>query len=416
MNLIVFTQTYPFAAAAERTFLEPELRILQRRFSSVTVVPERRLGELVPLPEGIGLDLSLAERMSSLSRLAIALPAVSQRHFWHETVTHPLRMIRGNALKRLIVFRGRAQLVRDWFMSWEPARRANVICYSFWFEHVSFGLCLAKHSHQQLLVVSRAHGFDLYEERHHPPYWPCRKEALRLIDAVFSDSQCGTDYLRCRHPKFQSKYITARLGVNDTGFLSRCSTDGVLRVVSCSPLYSVKRPDLMADSIECLARLAPDNRVEWHHHGNGELAASLIARMHGLPRNCVAQLHAYVSPAELYRFYHDAPIDVFLNLSSSEGTPVAIMEAIACGIPVVATAVGGNCEIVTPENGILVPANPTPETVANELIRFRDPVAVAGLRAGSRRKWREEYNAEINYNQFSDHLIALARQRDVAHG
>lgn len=48
--------------------------------------------------------------------------------------------------------------------------------------------------------------------------------------------------------------------------------------------------------------------------------------------------------------------DVYVNTSVSEGTSMTILEAMACGIPVVATAVGGNVEIVDRSNGILVPA------------------------------------------------------------
>lgn len=48
--------------------------------------------------------------------------------------------------------------------------------------------------------------------------------------------------------------------------------------------------------------------------------------------------------------------DVYVNTSLSEGTSMTILEAMACGIPVVATAVGGNVELVNRTNGILVPA------------------------------------------------------------
>ena len=48
--------------------------------------------------------------------------------------------------------------------------------------------------------------------------------------------------------------------------------------------------------------------------------------------------------------------DGFVLASNNEGLPVALMEALALGLPIVATAVGGVPEAVTTdENGILVP-------------------------------------------------------------
>ena len=54
-------------------------------------------------------------------------------------------------------------------------------------------------------------------------------------------------------------------------------------------------------------------------------------------------------PAYLYN------IDIGILCSDREGLSNAIMEYMACGVPVVATAVGGNVELVDRTNGILVP-------------------------------------------------------------
>ena len=48
--------------------------------------------------------------------------------------------------------------------------------------------------------------------------------------------------------------------------------------------------------------------------------------------------------------------DIYVQASESEGLPNAVLEAAACGLPIVATAVGGTVEILTTDvDGVLVP-------------------------------------------------------------
>jgi glycosyltransferase involved in cell wall biosynthesis len=69
-----------------------------------------------------------------------------------------------------------------------------------------------------------------------------------------------------------------------------------------------------------------------------------------------------------------AAFDVFCLPSIHEGLPIALMEALALGLPVVATRVGGVAELVTDgEDAILVPAS-RPEALADALLTLaRDP-------------------------------------------
>ena len=76
--------------------------------------------------------------------------------------------------------------------------------------------------------------------------------------------------------------------------------------------------------------------------------------------------------------------DAFVMASNNEGLPVAIMEALALGLPVVSTAVGGIPEAITDDvDGLLVPAR-DPERLAAAITRVvTDPALRARLAAGA---------------------------------
>jgi colanic acid/amylovoran biosynthesis glycosyltransferase len=62
-----------------------------------------------------------------------------------------------------------------------------------------------------------------------------------------------------------------------------------------------------------------------------------------------------VDHAQVIDYYTTNHIALFLSLSSREGLPVSLMEAISCGIPLLATTVGGVSEVVNENTGRLAP-------------------------------------------------------------
>jgi glycosyltransferase involved in cell wall biosynthesis len=87
------------------------------------------------------------------------------------------------------------------------------------------------------------------------------------------------------------------------------------------------------------------------------------------------------------------------------------MEAISCGIPVIATAVGGNVEIVQERNGILLSENPTPHEIARALLRVCDErEEMLMKRKGSRAVWQERYNETANFEAFAWKLVEIRKR------
>lgn len=411
MILLLFTTTYPYDAGAEQTFLSGEIDHLKKVFDRVVIVPSLCNGNRLPLPNGFEVDESYATTLLK-DGLTGLLAAAFSSDLYRDILERPSILLHPGMLARLINFLGKAELTKQWVNHWmeqSGVPAGDCIFYTYWLDYFSMGIGLAKHNYPDIRLVSRAHGYDLYEERHAYSYWPCRRRSISLLDRLYLDSEAGQRYISERYPEHNSKYRTAFLGVQPAGLTSRQSTDNTFRIVSCSRIVPVKRVELILEGVAQAARKSANIRFEWHHFGNGDTREALQKRVNDIfPANASGYLPGYSTQSALLQFYGDNPVDVFINASVSEGTPVAVMEALSCGIPVIATAVGGNAEIVTSRNGLLLEPNPSVEETAVALLEFQaDPEKARNKRLESLHVWKEKYNADSNFREFAQELLQV---------
>ena len=179
--------------------------------------------------------------------------------------------------------------------------------------------------------------------------------------------------------------------------------------MSCSFLVPVKRIGLLLKGIKIFAESRSNLPIEWNHLGDGPLRAQLEREAREtMPSSVNFYFHGALANKDIINFYKKNPVDVFVNVSESEGIPVSIMEAHSCSIPVIATAVGGTSEIVNNENGFLLNNNPTPIEIADALEKFsHSSKDILAKRKICKFNWYSKYNANMNYNDFCDDLLML---------
>ena len=232
-------------------------------------------------------------------------------------------------------------------------------------------------------------------------YAPLRKDIANALDAAVFISGKGELYFQEHYPECSTRLF--RLGTKDVGKVSS-STDGWLRVLSCSTVYPLKRVDLILQSV---AEVSKTRKVEWTHLGGGEDYEKIREQVKKLENERFrARMLGQMSYSDVMEYYKNNPFDVFINLSTNEGIPVSIMEAASCDVPIVATNVGGTSEIVNEETGILVSENPTPNEVAEAILNIeknRKDYAPRDF-------WGKNYMAEKNYEQFASFLSALSEK------
>ena len=134
------------------------------------------------------------------------------------------------------------------------------------------------------------------------------------------------------------------------------------------------------------------------HEGHEALARRLVARAAQVPDGRFRFLGATEDvPARLHA------LDIFVISSLHEGTTTTALEAMACGLPVVATAVGGIPEVVEDGvTGILVPAA-DPTALAGAISRL---VHDEELRLAMGRRGRERVEERFGSSRFVAQMLA----------
>jgi len=125
--------------------------------------------------------------------------------------------------------------------------------------------------------------------------------------------------------------------------------------------------------------------------GEGRSRAELEAARERLDLDETCQLVGAATQERVISWWQGAAVAALT--SDSEGMPVSLMEAGACGVPAVATAVGGVPELVDDGiTGLLVPAGDAPALAAalERLLRDRDLAARLG--AAARRKIEQSFS------------------------
>ncbi|WP_297677981.1 glycosyltransferase [uncultured Bacteroides sp.] len=280
----------------------------------------------------------------------------------------------------------------------------NGVIYSYRFEYQPYVGILLQKKLFDYSVVARAHGYDLYEERRKVSYIPLRECLLKALDKVILIAQNGVDYLVTKYPEYQDKLVLSRLGTVVHPEKKVETPIQVLSIVSCSNVVPVKRLHLIVQALSFIQ----DIQVKWTHYGQGVLFDEIISLCkEKLPHNIQYEFKGHIENQMLLKEYEQFSYHLFLNVSSSEGVPVSIMEAMSFGIPCIATNVGGTCEVVSDRyNGILLDADFDVRTLAECIREFKFMSAedYQNYRYHARRSWMDGYDAEKNYQSFMNML------------
>ena len=402
-RILIFTDNYPFGKSEQ--FLDPELQFICRSFEKVSIFPfetgkDKTVRDIPEITEIVKPVFNVAKKkrelltkgLLNISPLLIFFKEGLKSKVWKSATKFRIWGTHFLVIRSLLSEVKRRDLI-NFFNKFD-------VLYFYWGLRWSQILPFFP-SEIKAKIVVRFHGSDLYEYTNNG-YIPWRHEQLSRINKAIVVSETGKKYIENQYPFLKDRIIVSRIGTNDYG-INTYNKSETVRIVSCSNLVPVKRIGLIVNTLALLKIPA-----DWIHFGDGPEKNEINILIEQLPGHIKAELKGTVRHDELIDYYRTSSTDLFINVSSSEGVPVSVMEAMSFGIPVIATDVGGTSEIVSNNTGLLIKSDFSAEELAGKIESMVQNNDYINLRSESRKEWEKKSMAEKVYPEFVNQLLQIS--------
>ncbi len=395
-TLYILTTEFPFGSG--ETFLENEIHFLDKSFKNTIFLTQNSIGRSRIYNNDI---ISIEHSSNPMIRLRALFSRILLNELIQLIKTKKISVYKFRvAWKSLTMSFSILKKIEELKLT-ENTSNEKIVFYSYWLDEKALALAMLNSKFKEIKTISRAHGWDIYEERHPQNYLPFRNFILNNLDLVLPISENGRTYLLKNNNQLEKKIVVSKLGTPKFSNLIQFEKKPIFHLLSISSFVSLKRIELIIESLNLINKEV----IHWTHIGSGPLEKDTLqfaARQLGNKKNITFSFTGQKSNTEVRNYLEKTQVDLFINLSETEGIPVSIMEAQSAGITVLATAVGGTPEIVNNENGFLVDKTASPTEIAL-LIQYYLNLPEADQvqkRKLSLENWELFFNAKKNYETF----------------
>jgi glycosyltransferase involved in cell wall biosynthesis len=242
---------------------------------------------------------------------------------------------------RKLVLAARALLQAIWtIVWWRPGVMMIHVGSNASLYRKAIFITVARWLRQRVITHFHAGDFDHYYERQSAFGQHWIRSGLQRSHKLIAVSQASEQRLRALLPEADIVMIPNGIKTQDFAPLLR-QQDEFVRLLFVGGMGKLKGERDLIRALQMAVARVPQLRVSLLGHGAENVEA--LCEESGL-RAHIEQLGP-VPHAERARFFRQA--DFFVLPSYGEGMPMSVLEAMAAGLPVIATNVGGIPELIT---------------------------------------------------------------------
>ena len=226
-------------------------------------------------------------------------------------------------------------------------------------------------------------------EFYEPKYWRIDEKIKRARFVACISHFCRSQAMVFSRQDDWDKLHIVHCGVTPADFPAREHAAGSERLLFVGRLAGVKGLPVLLEAMARIVKSRPAARLTIA--GDGPDRARL--ELHAAQLNIAANIDflGYQSQQQVRELL--GRTDAFVMASFAEGVPVVLMEAMAAGVPVVATQIAGIPELVDDEvSGYLVPPGDVDALADRAMQLLADPQLRSAMGARGRAKVAAEFN------------------------